>query len=295
MSLSNNSTMKKHDVSAIAELGVGLGYRVKRSLSPYLTNFSIAGGNNKANVIGTTQITVGMPNSSVQDAVHYAQNAEILNIASTSILDADGSTGATHLFIRGLSADFQAVISEVVVLNGRTPVSTVNAYLRVNKMVIDGIGALGKNQGDIYVSDSTDTFTLGIPQNRVWRAMLAGENVDTFGSYSIQAGHRLHLVRGNYYFSATQTKPLLLREDFFLSNSRGQRQFYSSGSIVFTGQRSFSFEGAAPSNEKTDFNWSAESTAGGSNTVYGVVYYEAALEQVNKNPWRANTEIFLSQ
>ena len=74
--------------------------------------------------------------------------ASQLEVVSTSASDAAAGTGARTVLIQGLDANWLP-ISETVTLNGTTPVTTVNSYLRVNLMTTTSAGSGGQNAGDL--------------------------------------------------------------------------------------------------------------------------------------------------
>lgn len=86
----------------------------------------------------------------------YLSAAQILKVSSTSANDKPLSSGAQTVRISGLDADYNP-ISEVVVLNGQSPVDTVNAYLRVNSMICETFGSLNYNDGAIYAGSGIIT------------------------------------------------------------------------------------------------------------------------------------------
>jgi hypothetical protein len=74
--------------------------------------------------------------------------ASVLEILSSSASDAAAGTGARSMMVQGLDLNFNP-LSEVVVMNGTTPVQTVNSYLRVNGLNISTSGSGHVNAGDI--------------------------------------------------------------------------------------------------------------------------------------------------
>lgn len=74
--------------------------------------------------------------------------AATLEVLSSSASDTAAGTGARTVLVSGLNSAY-ATISEVVTLNGVTPVSTVNQYLRVNLFTTTSSGSGEVNAGDI--------------------------------------------------------------------------------------------------------------------------------------------------
>jgi hypothetical protein len=82
--------------------------------------------------------------------------ADTLNVVSSSVND-DGSpagTGAQSVIIYGIDENYLA-ITEVVTLDGTTPVTTSNQWLGVNRVSIYLAGSLGQNDGNITVTRTT--------------------------------------------------------------------------------------------------------------------------------------------
>jgi len=88
-------------------------------------------------------------------ALSYLSSAETMDIVSTSAADAPGGAGVGAVQIKGLDADYNP-IDEVILLNGTTPVTTVNSYLRVYMLIGIKDGATGEtNAGTITATAST--------------------------------------------------------------------------------------------------------------------------------------------
>jgi len=95
-----------------------------------------------------------IPSASAEDVWEGGGNypllaaASQLEIVSTAATDTAAGTGARTVLIQGLDANWLA-ISETVTLNGTTPVTTVNSYLRVNLLTTTSAGSSGDNDGDL--------------------------------------------------------------------------------------------------------------------------------------------------
>ena len=268
-------------------LGNGLEARIRGNqgrISGLPGHRSLVVGCSDASPITTDLRTIGMPAGSPTNFVAYLTSADTLQISSSNALDTLTGTGARQVTIIGLDTNCEE-ISELVSLLGTTPVSTTASFFRINKILVEEVGSTGMNQGDIYISDSTETYVniAGVPDTKVLYAMLASvlfqpQNISFFGSYTVPANKRLWLVKGNYYTDAIQSKTLLLREDYYDVSNLGNRIQYGGGSLKFSGSVSFNFDGAAHFNPKTDYNWSAKSSQ---STLVGTIYYEAVLEDIS--------------
>lgn len=87
-------------------------------------------------------------------------SAATLSLVSTSANDTDEGTGARTVIVNGIdtNGDLQ---SEVVTLNGITPVSTSLSYIDQTFSTILSVGSLNTNDGDITISH-TGTVTATI-------------------------------------------------------------------------------------------------------------------------------------
>ncbi len=255
---------------------LGLDYKTNSILKKYLSNRSFFASSNAANPITTTQRQFGMPASSFTNFNTFASVLVTLSVASTSALDTAAGTGARTMTIEGLDENYAELPLETITLNGTTPVNSTVQYFRINRLTIITAGSTRANQGDIFIGDSADTFTGGIPDTRVYCAILAFESVSQYGTFSVPEGKKLHFIRGNYYIGATATKPVVLCERFICGGI-----IYGVGDLTLSTSLSVSFDGAAGYLPKTDHFWEIFVQT---QTVTGVVYYEYSLETLSKNP-----------
>ena len=84
----------------------------------------------------------------------YLSAAETLNCVSDDANDANGDTGAHSLFIVGLDAEFSRV-TDLVLLNGTTPVESSNAFYRVDSLFVLAAGSSLTNEGTITCTASS--------------------------------------------------------------------------------------------------------------------------------------------
>lgn len=112
--------------------------------------------------------------------------ASITEIVSSLSADTNGTgTGAYTVEIFGLDEDYVEQ-SEVVELNGLTPVSTSNQYLRVNRAIVRSAGSGGANAGiisAIHVDDSIEMITIEV-----------GKNQSALAAYTIPAGKTAYFI-----------------------------------------------------------------------------------------------------
>lgn len=97
-----------------------------------------------------------------------------------------GSVGDTaSIQINGLDANY-ALTSEVLVLNGTTPVETVNSYLRINSMLVT-VGSATNPSGVVTLKDLTNTTIYAQINTGVGRTQAA--------IYTVPAGYTFYLSR----------------------------------------------------------------------------------------------------
>jgi hypothetical protein len=119
--------------------------------------------------------------------VPHPTSASVLSIVSTSTDDGSpAGTGARTVYIEGVDGNYN-VVSETVVLNGTTPVSTTNSYLYVNLFYVATVGSGGVNAGEITAKVSTTLYDL----------IATGYNNSTTAHYCVPVGYTAYLVEGS--------------------------------------------------------------------------------------------------
>lgn len=87
---------------------------------------------------------------------HNAVVQQKIQLLSTSSLDGNGLTGARTVFIEGLSGTYEEQ-SEIITLNGTTPVDSVLSYLRCSYAEVETAGSIGSNAGTITARQKITT------------------------------------------------------------------------------------------------------------------------------------------
>lgn len=106
-------------------------------------------------------------------ALPITDTAETLNVVSTSTADDVGGTGAISVFITGIGSD-DLEATEILNLDGTTPVVTSNSYKFINRVVVYTSGSGNKNAGDISFTQSSSSLQLAeIPTGYSTTQMLA--------------------------------------------------------------------------------------------------------------------------
>jgi len=106
----------------------------------------------------------------------FPSTAVQMTVSSTSVTD----TAPRAVVIMGLDANY-IPISETLPLNGTTPVTTVNSYLRINNVTM----ANSTNTGNIVVSNGGTTYA----------QINAGLGQTQASIYTVPAGYTLYILR----------------------------------------------------------------------------------------------------
>ena len=261
---SNSSKDILERTKNLAPLGVGLEYRTRRDIYPEYSQGSIV----VAGTFETIKKTVGTPINSVVKLAIFPPSADTINIASTSTNDTSAGTGARTILIRGLDANWEP-LTETITLTGQAPVTTTNNFYRINKLVVLTVGSLGFNEGDIYVSTNTETFSSGIPQNILYYALISKQNLSTFGHFTVKAHHTMQYLKGNVYTNAIESEPILVKESILVDGVE-----YPFGPSWYSTNISYNFDGAGASVEKEDIRFVGNTATG---IREGSITYEVSL------------------
>lgn len=117
----------------------------------------------------------------------WATSAETVQVFSASGNDTSAGTGARTVVVIGLDANYN-VISETVTLNGVTPVTTSNSYIRMHTARVASAGSGGVNAGILTFRQSTTTAN-------VFLNMVVGSNQTFSTNYTVPAGYTAYLRR----------------------------------------------------------------------------------------------------
>lgn len=118
-----------------------------------------------------------------------------LNISSSDVNDTLTGSGARTVYVEGLDNNYNQ-INETLNMNGQTPVSTINQYLRINKMYVVLVGATTLNEGIIYLG--TGPITNGKPLN-VYYIIDAQYGESQVGVFTVPVNKTVYIL--NEYIS----------------------------------------------------------------------------------------------
>lgn len=114
--------------------------------------------------------TIGVRKDSRPSATNlvYLDSAERVNVFSDDANDTAAGTGAQQILVIGLDNSYLEK-RELIELDGLTPVLSVNAYLRVNLVVVSRVGTVEQNIGTITLDAEvagTDQSSIPAELNR---------------------------------------------------------------------------------------------------------------------------------
>lgn len=209
------------------------------------------------NIFGTTSSNQYIVTTEFRTPWEEASNYAFPSSAVTmSVVSSDAGDTAISLLLLGLDGDYNP-ISEVVTVNGTTPVTTTNSYFRINDAVI----TVGNAVGNITISNSSVTYA----------KILAGNGRDQKSVYTVPAGHSFFLTRIDAFCTdANGGKAARFRNYLRSSNGRELRvadtTFFDTMNI--TRQAPFKYD------EKTDIEMQLRSLSG---STFGSVFAEGIL------------------
>lgn len=113
-----------------------------------------------------------------------------MTVSSGSANDTSAGTGARTVLVSGLDATY-AAISETIILNGQTAVTTVNSYFRVNTLTVQTVGSGASNAGVIYIG--TGIVTAGKPAT-IYNSIGIGFNSSLSAFTTVPLGSTAYLT-----------------------------------------------------------------------------------------------------
>ena len=209
-------------------------------------------GNNRT--VGDTEETIW-----AEGGIYvYPTSATQMTVSSSSANDTAAGTGARTINIEGLDADYNE-ISEDIILNGQTPVTTVNSYLRINRGIVLTAGTGGENAGIIRAG--TGTVTSGVPANVFLSIDGDGDNQTLMCLWTVPAGYTAFLVQTNVSTGNSSNTPALLRTTI-VSRPHGGVFNTAERITLKDGNQLQGYNFPLRFTEKTDLEVRAQSTSG---------------------------------
>jgi len=130
----------------------------------------------------------------------FPSEAITMTVSSSSSSDDVGESGLTAVLISGLDENY-AALTETVIMNGTTAVTTTKSFLRINTMIGQTAGSTGSNVGTVYIG--TGVVESGKPAT-VYNLISVGNNLSDSGFYTVANGRFAYVV--NAIFTAESGK-----------------------------------------------------------------------------------------
>lgn len=187
-----------------------------------------------------------------------------MQVLSSSVNDDVGSTGAEKIIIEGVDSTFAAV-SEEIEMDGTTPVSTINTYIRVNAAYVSEAGTvLGANIGNIVVRVPIALTTV------IQIAAAAGRGQTSV--YTVPLGKTLLLAQINFAIENTKAVDIkiMARENAGIVQDPAIVVAQFSGIQLL---QAFPLGPFNRLNEKTDLWVTGQSTSGDAKVSVGMRGY----------------------
>jgi len=162
--------------------------------------------------------------------------AVTLGVSSSSTNDAGPSgTGARKIRVYGLDVNYKPIYEDFT-LNGQNKVVGTQYFFRVQPRIdILEAGSGGVNAGDIYVYDSSDTPSEGVPatNSKIFGIVGAGDGNCQMGMITVPVGHRAILKE--FWASTQATASHFAAYNLKLISPTGLIQLVQLGSVSTTG------------------------------------------------------------
>jgi hypothetical protein len=169
----------------------------------------------------------------------FPSAAVVMTAVSTNAADT-----AVNKFITGLDANFNE-INETLILNGTTPVTTVNQYLRINNVRTTSGNAIG-----------TVTFT---NNGTTYAKILPGAGQTQMSQYTVPAGYTFYLNRVDAFSQVAGGTNNYCTYNVSATFANGTQ--YSVLQAPFTSNYNARREIPFPYYEKTSLQWRAVTAA----------------------------------
>lgn len=115
----------------------------------------------------------------------FPTSAETLDVVSDDAADTAAGTGARTIVISGLDATF-AAITETVIMDGVTPATTIQSFLRVNDIVVLTAGTSQWNEGTILITGNSTAD--------IYSALAPTVSISRTGRYTVPLGKKSRVI-----------------------------------------------------------------------------------------------------
>ena len=279
----NNSTSEPVNIQSAKPLVNP--FNIKTTPEIYNNQITLGAFYFESNEINTTERQVGMPIGSNDDLTIKLTTPAQLQFTSTSANDASGGTGATEIFIEGLTKigtqwDY---VCETFVPTGTTAVLTTSTvWWRINNIFVTLAGSGGTNDGDFYISEAGAGLTAGVPDaSETLYAALSGYGRSSMGIKTVASGFQTEYYQLDFYADSGSGADMRIHEIYFenfdKTNDNLVKYEIATYTNMKTGVQNHAYQ---PFDEKSDICITIRRSAG-SQTDPITFYYQTLTRVKN--------------
>ncbi len=228
-------------------------FRLAFGQTPTVNSFAVRGLNE---AVGTSFETIWTEGGIYE----FPSSAQQMTVSSDNANDTSEGTGCRKIVIVYLDSNYDEQ-QEIVILNGTTPVTTINSILRINQVFGATNGSNTINIGNIYIG--TGTVTAGKPAN-VFGIIEADSGLSMMSVYTVPRSK--NLVDTTYFIASESNKVLTLRFRVFNVLGGGE-QVETFRGVFDTGATLLQFVGGL-AGPKTDIRVDCKISSGTTLVTY---------------------------
>ena len=221
--------------------------------------------------VGTTEQSIG-PGIWGKNGIYiisFPAVPTIMAMASESINDTSAGTGAQQVLINYLDSNFDPQ-TEILTLNGTTPVATVAQMCSIVNLTVIAAGSLLHADGNIYVGANADTWTAGGPDTNIYEGITAGANLSANAHLTVPNGKLMFFDSSYVDTDASGTKYLTTTDKVqFFGNPITYFGFVHTHTAPFQ----FTIKGAGSFPAGTHVYTTAQSSSGTIRLLANWTYY----------------------
>jgi hypothetical protein len=218
-------------------------------------------------------------NRTAQSRTKYA-TAVTCKVTSTGAGDTSAGACAKTVRVWGVDATY-AEIYEDFILAGTTAAVGTKSFLRINRMEVLTVGAIGWNTGTIYVFNAAGTSTSGTPTTatNVFGLIVPKDNVSAMGMYTVPLGKwvKLKQVMATSYDATTTVKYGVVQMTV-KEGSAAMLTYYLGGTSGASGQLNWNPARPVYFPEKTEIIFQGKISASGPMNI--MIEFETSDETV---------------
>jgi len=214
----------------------------------------------RTTLAANTQSTIWEGNTALYQ---YLTTAQQLKVSSSSANDTALGTGARIITIFGLDANWNE-ISEDIIMNGVSIVTTVNSYLRIYRAFVTTCGTSYSNEGKITIRNNANTVEQCV--------ITANDGQTLMALWTVPMGRTAYMLKGTVSTDSNKGA----RVSFFTRRNDNGAILYpwqiKYRAFIFGGENEFVFDIPFKIPEKTDISVRVTTPASAGTTSAGATF-----------------------